>query len=458
MKRKNRKTLLLFFRSYQENQNYTFDQAQIKNMFKDMGIKSYEKQKKLPKKIIRDYYTHSDKYEDLFALFFFLNHIKFATEKLDKSIFHQDFIKAKTAFDKVKREFLLTTKIFGELEDLIQYHFSTNIKLFTFDYTRFFDNLSKSILIYERRSYSEKFKELIRSDILLLEDRINTYKFILPFFIIILSPFYKKEYKDSAINVLRVLKILLNKSTLQYIQIQKKKVNFLKKVEKRGHRDGTTRILGIYTRYNDDVYLFRLDFPHVKEVDIHVNLHEKKGKKLVEAFYPMTKEEIDKLNIPDDLLNKITMFQEGLYWFKTNIKKIVAETSIPQDIKDSINKLYRQQSHFEFESGKKEKCYDKMLKYYIDIFLELNVSDDAVIEGFDREESKNVEIMQTIIHKKMCNDCLMIHTLLELGETDENIKKIMGLDDERYNFYKNEVVPVVETMEAEAAANYESDE
>lgn len=196
------------------------------------------------------------------------------------------------------------------------------------------------------------------------------------------------------------------------------------------------------------MFLFRLDFPHAKETEIHVNLHEKKGKKLVDSYFPMTKEEIDKYNIPDEFLEKITLFQEGLYWFKSNLKQNVAETKLPADVKESFNKIFRQQSHFEFESGELEKCYNKMLKNYLDIFLKLNVDDDAYVEDFNREDSKNVEIIQNILNTKVCNDCLILHSFLELGKDDDSIKDIMGLDDDRYNYYKNEIIPIIEDIES----------
>lgn len=446
MKNSTKKSILLFYQSYKENAPYDFDSNQIKHLFEKFKIKKYDKN--IPKKLKNNYLENSQEYSNLFSLFFLLYYIKYYTEKLDKSIFHQDFEKAKKAYDKVFTEFILVTTIFTELEVLFESKFSTDIKFFTFDYSRFFETLRNSIFIYERKPDSKKFKFLIRSDIRLLDDRINTFKFLLSFFFIIISPFYNQKHKDSALNVLKVLKIILNKSTLQYIQIQKKKVNFFKKVQYRGQKDGTTRILGIFTRYNDDVFLFRLDFPHVKETEIHVNLHEKKGKKLVDAYFPMTKEEIDKYNISDEFLEKITLFQEGLYWFKSNLKQNVAETKLPADVKESFNKIFRQESHFEFESGELEKCYNKMLKNYLDIFLKLNVDDDAYVEDFNREDSKNVEIIQNILNTKVCNDCLILHSFWELGKDDDSIKDIMGLDDDRYNYYKNEIIPIIEDIES----------
>lgn len=252
-----KKSILLFYRSYLEHNFYNFDKTQIKNMFEKLDIKDYENQKKLNFIQRVNYKKHFNEYVNLFNLFFLLYHLKYYTEKLDKSIFYQDFEKAKIAFDNVSKFFLLTTSIFTDLELLIRDNFKLDIKFFSFDYKRFFDNLKDSIFVYEKKTESEKFKFLIRSDIRLLEDRINTYKFFLPYFTIIISPYFKKKDKDSAINVLKVLKIILNKSTLQYIQIQKKEVNFSKELIHRGNRDGTTRILGIFTRYNDDVYLFR---------------------------------------------------------------------------------------------------------------------------------------------------------------------------------------------------------
>lgn len=443
MEKNNIKTLLFLYQCYKRESVYEFDNNQIKNMFRDLSIDDYDQDIKISRKYRKDFFNYSTYCSDLFSLFFLLNHINYYTEKLDKSIYFKDFEKAKNAFSKVYSDFTIIVTIFTKIELFVRDEFKIDFSFFTFEYNSFFKTLQKSITIYEDGKEEEKFKFFLNYDILQLENRITTYKFFLPLFIILLSPFYNKKYKNSAIKLILVLKKILNKSNLQYIQIQKKNVKFLKLKSRRGHKDGTTRILGIFTRFNDDVYLFRIDFPHAKEKEIHINLHEKRSKRLVEAFYPMTKEEIAKFGIPDDLLKKITLYQEGMYWFKSNMKQIVAETSKTKTVQESIDKLYHAQSHFEFEKGRKERFYNKLIKSFTDLLLQLNMSKDAFVEEFDRELSKNVEIMQEILMASICNDCLIIDSYLSLGYDFERIKKIMGYTDERLHKYIDEYIPLI---------------
>lgn len=445
MRKNNIKTLVFLYQCYKKEIVYNFDKNQIKNMFRDLSINDYEQDIKIPRKSRKEFYNYSSYCSDLFSLFFLLNHINYYTEKLEKSIYLKAFDKARKAFDKVYSDFTIIVSLFTKVEIFVRDKFNIDFSFFIFEYNNFFKTLQNSITIYEHGKEEDKYKFFLNYDILQLENRISTYKFFLPLFIIILSPFYNKKYKASAIKLIIVLKKILNKSKLQYIQIQKKNVKFLKRIKRRGHRDGTTRILGIFTRFNDDVYLFRLDFPHAKENAIHINLHEKRKNHLVEAYYPMTNDEIKKFGIPDDLLEKITLYQEGLYWFRSDMKKIVAETSKTKTVQESIDSLYHAQSHFEFEKGRKERFYNKLIKFFIDLLLQLNMSRDVVVEEFNREESKNVEIMETILRASICNDCLIIDSYLNLGFDFDRIKEKMGFSDDRLHKYIDEYVPLLST-------------
>ena len=96
------------------------------------------------------------------------------------------------------------------------------------------------------------------------------------------------------------------------------------------------------------------NFPEIEQIDRTINIlgiltvyyvTKRKApmsivKGFPQAYLNFNKEEIDKYNIPDEFLEKITLFQEGLYWFKSNLKQNVAETKLPADVKESFNKIF----------------------------------------------------------------------------------------------------------------------
>lgn len=68
-----------------------------------------------------------------------------------------------------------------------------------------------------------------------------------------------------------------------------------------GNKDGTNCILVFFMCFNNDVYLFRLDFPHIKENAIHINLHEKR-----KSHLEFDREDTKNVEIMENILRSLS--------------------------------------------------------------------------------------------------------------------------------------------------------
>ena len=78
---------------------------------------------------------------------------------------------------------------------------------------------------------------------------------------------------------------------------------------------------------NEDIYQFRIDFPHRGENGIHINLEETKNEELIFTGYPVSIEELSDIKISEESLFKIFFRLDGFYWFKVNPKNNISQIS-----------------------------------------------------------------------------------------------------------------------------------
>lgn len=438
-------TILLCFRKYKSLSSIRFDNNQVLHFLSELEIDENDTP--------AEFENNSDinKYPDielsqLFEAFMVLKTVGFHIEKVQKCLYYENYEKAKYESESLSTDFILLLPFFTNTELWLEKSLNVDLHYLTFDINGFFKPLKRyfSILtsgkIQEGKHTREIIEEIINSDLVYLSNLVNLYKFLFPLYLITISPYFAEKYKTFSIRLLDTFKNMLKGATLQFIQLQEKKLNQEKEIENRGCHDGTTRILGIFTRNNDDIYLFRIDFPHKNEEDIHINLHEvKNGKELIPAGFPLEKNLVDSFVIDENIRKKLFLEDDTFYWFRTKTEQNIAEIhGIQEEGKKKLRALFRKYNHFEIEGLSKEKDYLSFINSYVDMLQQLKI-DCATIESFDKEDKKNIELIKQIRKELQCRDIVYALSILDAGDTIENLMHITGLSREIVLLIKDEL-------------------
>ena len=314
--------------------------------------------------------------------------------------------------------------------DYVQNAINTHNKLEIADYRRdyedFFDyvhSLINSLNTTSVRFLKELYTILINDGLDLIQEQIDSFKFLFPLLVFSFSPFCNETEKEFSRNLYSYLRKIVGDSNLNYIQIQSKALNKRKAIDKRNSYDGTTRFLFIFTRRNYDIYLARLDFPHKNENQIHINLHElKNGKYLMEACYPLSEKDINKLSLSDEEIQTLFLKTKDGYFFRSKKTQIIGSVSKPQSIKDQLRKLLRQQSHIEIFENTQEKSFLKFISYYCKSITELHLG-HLDTNSFDKEDDKNIKKLNDLFDKYSENERDYIYYKLLHGHSVEDLKK-----------------------------------
>lgn len=294
------------------------------------------------------------------------------------------------------------------------------------DYEDFFNYVVELIHSFNNSTIQEirdNSSFLLNNALEFLSEQIDSFKFLLPLLVFSFSPFCNKHEKEFSRNLYAYLRKIIGDSNLISLQIQSKSLNIRKNIDKRNSYDGTTRFLCIFTRRNYDIYLARLDFPHKNETQIHINLHElKNGKKLMEACYPLSEDEINKLSLSEADIKTIFLKTKDGYFFRSKKKQIINELSINNSKKDQLRTLLRQQSHFEIIENNQEKSFLKFISFYCKSLSNLHLG-HLEINEFDKENDKNVNKLNDLFEHYEEDECFYFVYKLLIGKSVEAMKK-----------------------------------
>lgn len=361
----------------------------------------------------------------IFFVFLRLEYIDFSIEKVAKCVFFNQFEKAHRKSRHLFRMIKLIVDVLNMIDQIVKMRYSQAFNWFDVE---FFKKLMMNNLEELQSDPSDIIRgELIKKDLVYIKDKMNLCKFMLPLYLIMNSSFYGEKMKKYARITLDDFRTLLQDASLQYLKLQTKKMTGVK--SKRSSDNGTTRILGIFTRKNEDIYLFRLDFPHKNEESIHINVHETKNGCIVPAAYPLEKDELKKLSLTQQEIDDLFVNDGMHYWFKLRNRQKISELRKPQQLKETLMTRFRSQSHFIVLSSCKESEYFSFVEEYKRM-LELMHLPFAESESFDKEDAQNVDaiykIRDSLISTKMYGACLLDRYGVEISK----ISSLTGLSND----------------------------
>lgn len=361
----------------------------------------------------------------IFFVFLRLEYIDFSINKVAKCIELKQFEKAHRKGLHLFRMIKLIVAALNKIDQIVKMRNSL-----TFDWlnVELFEELTmKNLEEVWLNTRDIVRQELIKKDLVYIRDKMNLCKFMLPLYLIMNSSFYGQKTKKYARITLDDFRNMLQDTTLQYLKLQTKKLTGVK--SKRNSDNGTTRILGVFTRKNEDIYLFRLDFPHKNEESIHINVHETKNGNIVAAGYPLKKDEIQTFSLTQQEIDELFVYDGKYYWFKLRSQQKISELRRSQQIKDSLMTRFRSQSHFIILSSCKEREYYSFVEEYKRM-LEFMQLPFAKSESFDKEDAENVdiiyEIRDSLISKNLYGACLLNRVGVEISK----ISSLTGLPDD----------------------------
>lgn len=360
----------------------------------------------------------------IFFVFLRLEYIDFSIDKVAKCVILGQFEKAHRKGLYLFQMIKLVVAALNRIDRIVKMRYSQEFEWFDVES---FEKLTMNNLEEIRLNSQDVIcEELVKKDLVYIKEKMNLCKFLVPLYLMMISSFYGEKMRKYARMTLDDFRAMLQDATLQYLKLQTKKMTGVK--SKRNSNNGTTRILGVFTRKNEDIYLFRLDFPHKNEESIHINVHETKNGKIVPAAYPLKKDDLQKFSLAQQEIDELFVNDGKHYWFKLRSKQKISELEKPQQLKKLLKDGFRYQSHFIVQNACKEREYYSFVEEYKRI-LELMHLPFAKSESFDKEDAENVdviyEIRNSLISKKMYSVCL----LNRFGVDISKISSLTGLSD-----------------------------
>ena len=360
----------------------------------------------------------------IFFVFLRLEYIDFSIDKVEKCVELKQYEKAYRKGLRLFRILKLVVRALNKIDQIIK-KIRSDFPDFVWFNVEYFEEIMMNNLDSFRLNPNDVIlPELIKIDLEFIKCKMNLCKFMIPLYLIMNSFFYSEKTKKYARITLYKFRTMLQDASLQYLKLQKKRLTGNK--SQRNSDNGTTRILGVFTRKNEDIYLFRLDFPHKNEESIHINVHESKNGKIDPAAYPLKRDELRKYSLSQQEIDNLFV-DEGIHcWFKLRSQQKISELRKSQQKKDELMTRFRSQSHLIVANSCKEREYYKFVEEYKGI-LKLMKLPFARSDSFDKEDDKNVniiyEIRDTLISKKMYCACL----LNRLGYKISEISNSTGL-------------------------------
>lgn len=361
----------------------------------------------------------------IFFVFLRLEYIDFSIDKVAKCVILGQFEKAHRKGLYLFQMIKLVVAALNRIDRIVKMRYSQEFEWFDVES---FEKLTMNNLEEIRLNSQDVIcEELVKKDLVYIKGKMNLCKFLVPLYLMMISSFYGEKTKKYARITLDNFRTMLQDATLQHLKLQTKKMTGIK--SKRNSDNGTTQILGVFTRKNEDIYLFRLDFPHKNEESIHINVHETKNGSIVAAAYPLEKDEIQKFSLTQQEIDEIFVDDGKRYWFKLRSRKKISELRKSQQLKEALLSRFRSQSHFIVLSSCKEREYYSFVEEYKRI-LKLMHLPFAESESFDKEDAKNVDIIykirNSLISTKMYGACLLNRVGVEISK----ISSLTGLPDD----------------------------
>ena len=221
--------------------------------------------------------------------------------------------------------------------------------------------LSNVEIIYEEETTCREFLEQERTHLfpvlcmccetIILRKKIDVLKLVLVFLIIIRSPEYIKEWKMYAYQFIEAYKDVFACATLHRLVIQRAELTG--KVVERCSDDNTTRMQIIFSLENNDIYILRIDMPHLGEEKLHINMEECLEHGVTASGFPLKLYEEKYFELRKLLENH---FDELFYsagnriWFRTNFLNKLNQVHIDEEKKERIISIFKEQSHKEIIS------------------------------------------------------------------------------------------------------------
>lgn len=146
----------------------------------------------------------------------------------------------------------------------------------------------------------------------------------------------------------------------------------------------TTRISLLLSVRNEDIYILRIDLPHKGENVFHLNMEQMIEDKVVEAGYPISKEQLsDKCGeLQDDIYDSLFFELGNMVWFKARFVHIIEHIDMNENTKENLKKLFREQSHLTIMSGNRmgnaedSLLFSEELKEYL---IRFNMNDSKLM-------------------------------------------------------------------------------
>lgn len=428
-------SLQLCYRAYKHLDLYKCNESQVNVLNAKIGIEDIE--------LDEDFSTDEELYfAQLYVIFFELNYLHFTLKKIIKCLDLSQYEKALTKTQELEADIQLLFSFLSSIELYISNNYVQFNSFITPLPINFFKTLKRSIILLRANKFPEYQDAFIRLDVSLLTSKLNVIKFLYPLYFMIVLSTYNTEYKNYSKRLLFEMNKILGSSGLQYIQLQQMRFDKNKPIDLRGVSAGTTRVLGIFTRDNDDIYLFRIDFPHHKEESIHINLHEttKNNTDLTDAYYPISYEEKKNSLIVSSILDEITFdTQDGYYWFKSKAKSIVSEFSgVLQNDKDDAIEYLNSRHHFEIENTSEEDSYMNFINHYTNFFNYLNMP-FIKLEPFGRQNKENAALIKKF--RDEIKERMVIYAMyyIKCGIPDTEIIDELQIDSNLLELIKSEI-------------------
>lgn len=175
--------------------------------------------------------------------------------------------------------------------------------------------------------------------------------------------------KEFAKDMLKIYRQLLYFGKIEKIFFQTGKLTNMG--AERNCNDCTTRFQIIFSLYNRDKYIMRVDMSHEGQPYIHINLSESVSNdsvsKIVATAFPFSdngavSEQLSFLK--DDMIN--VFYKQGhMYWFRTEFKKKIEKLFKDGPERDILEKLFDDRCHY-YELWKNEGLQEKTVLSFLD--------------------------------------------------------------------------------------------
>lgn len=421
------KTICLCYNKYLEESCYNFEKDKIEKLFQQNDINL-----NLTLEPFNDSNTNYTElnYSNIFDIFFNLYYFNDYANSIVSYLYDEEKVLKKIEVFEFHLSSLIVS--LSSIELALSKNNQLTTKYYRFDYQSTLLQLKTFITEYERDSNDIKtqmfLKDFIKYEINDLKERINIYKFVFPLQVILISPFFKKQTKFFAKTLYNVFRILFENSYIKQLVIQTRNLAIRKRVNKRRNTDGTSRILGLFAKKNDDLFLFRLDFPHRGETKIHINIEETEHSKLEYSGFPLTLSEINSLGLTNKQIESIFFQLDDLFWFRCEKnKKINQLEKTTSEQKRMLTQLWKKQSHYKIISKRYEKQFAKFVNYYT-YFLEYMNFENLIYEDFQMDKDKSVQLIEKFRDKIQNYYIQQIWFLLLKGQSITDLKANTNFD------------------------------